>query len=224
MRTTIPDDLAAAFPQSVLDAFVGALRALYDNIPTSDEFAGFDNTCFGLALYRMAPEELRPALRSEGHSLKVRSEDNAWVYELDGVTFSCQRVGSTSDVEIRRAFPRNYRAPLHGMYGNDAMGAWLPFPGLDRDREASSDAPAPLVLAHVGNEEDGLLAAYLCQPRWVENGHIRSWGFAVPLLECSGGTGVASARGGPAPDVPPAEQIGRAAVRRKSRLAEEGAE
>jgi hypothetical protein len=96
--------------------------------------------------------------------------------------------------DIQGAFPRSYKACAQH-YGGQSLFGFM------EEREVES---LPLVLAHMGNNRDGLLAVYLCRPSWVEDGKVRAWEFAYEVFTSNtqrSGTPV----GEHVPDVEPVE-------------------
>ena len=176
MNNDLPDSVATTFIPDLKGALVDALETTYHELPSEDEMPGFDNTLTGLALYRL-PQHWLPQLGDE-FGLEVVHENNALLYRVGDQVFTCQRV-STTATSIRGAFPRSYKAGLHQFFDYQQGQHLFDFMEIDYGNEP------PLVLAHMGNREDGLLGAYLCRPGLVQDGKVLSWEFAHPLLEPS---------------------------------------
>ena len=172
MNTELPEELALVFTPERLDSLLDGLEAAYERVPSRDEVPGFNNVLVGQSLYWLPGFSLPEHAADEG--LELAEEANALLYRLGGVVFSCQRVSDTV-TDIQGAFPRSYKACAQYHRGQSQFE-------FMEERRAES---LPLVLAHMGNNRDGLLAVYLCRPSWVEDGKVRAWEFAYEVFTSS---------------------------------------
>ena len=172
MNTELPDELAQTFTPERLDCLVDGLETTYERVPSREEVPGFNNVLVGQSLYWLPGFSLPEHAADEG--LELAEEANALLYRLGGVVFSCQRVSDTV-TDIQGAFPRSYKACAQYHRGQSQFE-------FMEERRAES---LPLVLAHMGNNRDGLLAVYLCRPSWVEDGKVRAWEFAYEVFTSS---------------------------------------
>ena len=177
MNNNLPSELASSFNQPRLDALVEGLDLAYDHLPSRDEVPGFDNTLVGQSLYRLPRHWLLETAGELGVKL-ADENNNALLYQVGGEVFSCQRVASTA-MDIRGAFPGSYKACLQ-YYREYRKGQGV-FDFMENDYGGNP----PLVLAHMGNQRDGLLAVYLCRPSVVVDGNVRAWEFAYEVLGAS---------------------------------------
>ena len=204
MNTDLPRPLASTFSPNLCSALLEGLEAAYEELPSRAEMPGFDNTVAGQAIYR-SPHHWLPELAAE-FDLEVIHENNALLYRVGSHLFTCQRVSSFT-ADIRSAFPRSYKAGLREFHEYHRGQMHFDFARRDHGKQP------PLVLAHMGNRDDGLISAHLCRPATVEQGQIRSWEFAYELLGAE--TETAPILSGES--VPTVEQIAEPKVRRRRR-------
>ncbi len=174
MDTELPPEVASTFSPALVDALLEGLESVYDELPTSAEMPGFDNTLAGQAIYRL-PQHWLPELAGE-FGVEVVHENNALIYRVGSQVFTCQRVADTAQ-SIRGVFPRSFKACLQYFHDYNLGQMYFDF------MEVNYDVDPPLVLAHMGNRKEGLIGAYLCSPSIVEEGKIRGWAFAYELLK-----------------------------------------
>jgi hypothetical protein len=169
MDTSLPTELTSTFTSEILTRLVQGLEVAYERVPSRDEVPGFNNVLEGLSLYWLPGHSLPEYTGDMG--LKRLDDATALLYQINGVVFSCQRVAHTVN-DIRHAFPQSYKACAQYHRGQ----AQFEF------MEGQLSESLPLVLAHMGNPRDGLLAVYLCRPSWVEDGNVCAWEFAFEVL------------------------------------------
>ena len=169
MNTELPEELALTFTPERFGSLLDGLETAYERVPSRDEVPGFNNVLVGQSLYWLPGYSLPEHAADAG--LELAEEANALLYRLGDVVFSCQRVGQAV-TDIQRAFPRSYKACAQYNRGQSQF----------EFMEEHPTESLPLVLAHMGNNRDGLLAVYLCRPSWVEDGKVRAWEFAYEVL------------------------------------------
>ena len=198
------------FTDPIVASLVAALKRAYDTVCEGHEPSrGFNEQTFGYCLYHVAAHELETEAMGLGPEVEVEAGRPLFRLRVGEYLLGCHRVGHRAIQDITRCFP-----------GNDGAAPalietqlWLPGmePRLERARN--------LVLAHLGNTEEGLVAVYLCVPSREEKDKIAEWGFTHLLW--SVGETLATKPTPMTMPVEPEEVIDEPTIRRKQR--EEGA-
>jgi len=198
------------FTDPIVAGLVAALKRAYETACEEHHPArGSNEQTFGFCLYHYAAHELEAEAQGLGPEVEVEAGRPLFRLRVGDYVLGCHRVGHSAAQDISKCFP-----------GNDCAAPaliekqlWLP--GM----EPRLDLARQLVLAHLGNTEEGLEAVYLCVPSREEKDKIAEWGFTHQLWAV--GQVLAT---GPSPmtmTVEPEEVIDEPTIRRKQR--EEGA-
>jgi len=171
--------LEATFPPEIIKYLVEALTEAYE--VTDERYApqyGHDAMTFGLMLYK-----------SKVHFLKKLAEQHEWIrivnygacfrFEINGYTLATHRIGDSVNEDVASLFPGNKTAApkLATKNKNQLL---LPFP--DDGRQDGTDVYDDsgcrnLILADIGNPEDGFCMLYLNVPIDVSpDGRVGKWG------------------------------------------------
>lgn len=157
------------FTRKVTDRLVSALRGAYDtacehHVPNQ----GSNEVTFGFNLYHHAVHEL---VQTEDGDLGIRLLSRHPTFRLAVGDFElcCHRVGYSAGEDIRYAFPKNEGAACTMVESQ----LWLP----TMAPAASVQQARKLVIAHLGNADDGLGAIYLCIADRTDGERIVSWAF-----------------------------------------------
>lgn len=163
---------------------------------------GANQYTFGYDLYHYVVHEIKEGIQADPLGFQVVPEKNALLFrlKLGEFTLGCHRVGRTEADDINTHFPNNGGAILH-MVPNPYLPGLLPEVNQLRN----------VVLAHMGNPDDGLCAAYLCFPIQAEGGHISQWAYSLELHRLRRPETLATL----ANTTPSAHEIPPAAFRRK---------
>ena len=166
------DTFGSTFTRNLTDRMLAALARAYEtacehHVPKR----GSTEQMFGFNLYGFALHELVQEFGGPGGVVRVKSERPMFRLLANDYEIACHRVGQRATQDILTCFPNNEGA-LHTMH---EVQLWLQGVdlGLDKARK--------LVLAHLGNDEDGFEAAYLCFPGSTAKQKITSWAHAHPL-------------------------------------------
>ncbi len=199
------------FTEPVKASLVEALTTAYNSACSMhDPAIGCNDMTFGYNLYHFIVFEVRGASGSQEPQLFQTTYSNqTFRVQVGSYELAVHRVGQTAQDDIWTSFPNNDKAVT-------TMVNAPYLPGLEPDLQSSRS----VVLAHMGNPEDGLCAAYLCFATRQSNDRISEWGFALPILETGTGTIV------PPDDGPlvPEEAIDPVQVRLRGRSRETGAQ
>jgi hypothetical protein len=166
----------STFSGSVQRSLVRALTIAYsDACQDHHPDSGGDEQLYGLSVYKYSIHriaevaELSPAVFT---SVVMRPEFRVVAGQYE---FCCHRVGRTAGEDILRSFPNN----------DGAAAKMIQIPYLPGCEPVIAEL-RKLVLAHMGNVEDGLQAVYLCFPVREENGRIVEWGYAEEIYRAEG--------------------------------------
>lgn len=162
-----------------------------------------DPNTVGTDLYRISGNMLTEMAEQRPDLLEVVELHPGFRHRAGGFDLYCHRVANTRD-DIWTSFPNSEAKVV-------SQCATYFLPGMEPDLDAGSD----VVLAHMGNERDGLLSAYLCIPVRSDDGQIE-WGYAKEIFSREAGEVPASST---LPDEPPPapEDVEPAVVRRRVR-------
>jgi|GEM_PF-1516653 len=198
-----------AFDSEVGGALFDALnRAYLAACEKHDPHEGSNEQTFGYSIYHFAVFRLLQLARSEASRLRVLSVTPSFRFGVDDFEVACHRVGSSEHQSIWESFPNGENA-AHTMLEESL---WLPGMGPSR----ALDDARKLVLAHLGNHEDGLRALYLCAPGKTKGTEITQWAFAEPLFVA----GAITVAANDATDLVPIEETAEVVVKRKVRRIE----
>lgn len=165
--------LRESFTHRALHLLLDVIAQSYATVSESQApYDCFDNQTFGFCLWRASVNMLKKAAYDSPHLLKVTKSAPEFVMQVGEYELATYRVASHGNADIMHSFPSS----------NGAVRTMLPnsyLPGLEPDiREAKR-----VILAHMGNAQDLLGAAYLCIPTSLGNDdRISEWGFALPVL------------------------------------------
>jgi hypothetical protein len=116
---------------------------------------------------------------------------------------ACHRVGLSEKEDIWSSFPTNDGAAQTMV----ERQLWLPRVGKD----AGIERARKLILAHMGNADDGLRAVYICVPGKTKGGLIMAWAFCRLIWKAKEATQSAEE----SREIAPEETIADPIVRRK---------
>lgn len=196
------DVFFSTFTPSLNALLVDALAAAYEtacehHVPKS----GSTEQMFGFNLYGFAVHELATAAKGSGDALRLKSRQPTFRLLAGDYEIACHRVGRHASDDIDGCFPNNEGA-VQEMH---EVQLWLN--GVDLGLEKARK----IVLAHLGSDEDGFQAAYLCFPGATAKQKISSWAYSHPLWVKEQSATRTSANAAPLPD----EHIEEAKPRRR---------
>lgn len=204
-RMSPGEQFFTTFTPAVSALLVAALRRAYDttcehHVPDD----GSTEQMFGFNLYGFAVHQLVHSAESSDGLIEVKSRQPTFRLAANGYEIACHRVGHQASEDILTCFPKNEGA-VHKMH---EVQLWLPQVDLQLEKARK------LVLAHLGNDQDGFEAAYLCFPGSTAKQRITSWAHAHPLWVKDQNVSPTSAA---ASDRVPEERIEEATPRRRSK-------
>ena len=160
--------LPKALSEERLDAFVEALAITYAECQARfDRSIGFDSQTFGQMIYKSSWFHLDQVAGIDGRIGVVR-DGNGFELDIDGVRLHPFKVGHRAN-DIFDRLPSN-ELVFELMASQNVYQLSL-LPDLQ---------PQMLVLAHVGNPEDGLCAVYVAAPI-IRDGGVKDWAFVVRI-------------------------------------------
>ncbi len=167
----LPEGFEETFGPSIRAYLLDALVRAYNSVCEHHRpELGFDESTFGYNLYRLVVFELSQSAKQSSGLYTVKTRTPRFRLQASHFEVGCYRVGRSATEDIWTSFPGN----------DDAAPAlleqqlWLP----NVEKESSIKKAKNLILAHLGNFEDGLGAVYLCVPSRVERDRIAGWAFA----------------------------------------------
>lgn len=203
----------SAFPASLCNSLVGALDEAYQEVGSShDPDRGWNNFTFGTNVWAIAQFQLQKLAREPQWGLVEEPDIHRVTFARDGLHLSCYKVGFSADEDIHSCFPNNQNAAKRLVRNNQQYDLF--------GETYQEGAPVDLVLAHLGNSERGLEAAYLCVPSAIgADERISEWAFAHLLWRRDARVAIEPAGSALAVEVP----IDRPAIRLKiARAADHG--
>ncbi len=194
---------ASTFSVAIRNELTDALAAAYATATElHDPKRGSNESTFGYGLYHYSIHEICARV---GDRMTVVSRQPSFRFRVGDYELACHRVGTSEREDICQSFPNAENAA----YTMCEAQLWLPgmggSPGLQQARR--------LVLAHMGNAEDGFRAAYLCIPGETDGTRIVRWAFADPIW--TAGQSVEDNGLHLADNEVPEESVGEPVVRRK---------
>lgn len=194
--------------------FRDALERAYDNACENHHPSrGSNEMTFGFDVYHFAVHELTSAAERSGGALRIISRFPTFRLGANDYELACHRVGTHADENIDTAFPNNDNAAC------TMVQAQLWLPGVDR--AAGIEKARKVVIAHLGNPEDGLGAIHACIPGKTVGDRIAGWAVTQRMWHSDDGRSfdaIASA------SPPPAEVIEVPVVRRKRKRTDKSEE
>lgn len=198
-----------AFGPEIVDALIEALSKAYLTAQDLyDATRGSNNSTFGTGVYHHAVFELQKVAEDSENCIVTSLIANTFRMERGHFVIACHKVGEYETDNILSSFPQNYK-PKHDADFNPNQLAieFKEFEPIDEEQSVSSE----LVLAHMGNPEQGLCAIYLCRPRYSADNEIE-WDYTRLLWTKSAATAAAPVR---TYDIPQEEKSPKPQVRRK---------
>lgn len=204
--TALIPDIQSAFSTSVIDAIIEALHQAYlTACEQHDPPSGSDMATFGYCLYRFACFRLT-AMAQLLEGVENQTKGQLFRLGIGDFEVGCHRVGSSEYDDIQESFPHNDNS------------AWtLGFPEIPLFPEMERVRPG-IIIAHMGNPDDGLCAVYLAVPGEVSQGRIRSWRY-TQLIWSRQVTVAPSVQS--EPERPAPVEVNEAPIKRKTRLPDE---
>jgi hypothetical protein len=162
---------ALAFGPEAQDLLVRALRRAYETVcEHHDPARGADAQTFGFCAYKYAAFEIDREAKTNTKAITVSSRNPIFRFVIGGFELACHRVGDSEHDDIAVSFPGNNGAVVQMIEEQ----LWLD--NVPRG-QALTDARS-VVLAHMGNPEDGLRAVYLCIAEEAKDGRISRWAYS----------------------------------------------
>ena len=158
-----------AFDATPRELLIPALRAAYGTACEHHEPSrGGDGQTFGFCLYKYAAFEIA-RVAGENPELTVTCRNPVFRFAVGPFELACHRVGDSEYDDISNCFPGNDGAVTR-MIEEQLWLAHVPrSQGLQEARR--------VVLAHMGNPDDGLRAVYLCIPERAKDDRIAAWAY-----------------------------------------------
>lgn len=198
----------ATFVPAAVQPIIGALKRAYTTASElHDPERGSNEVTFGFNLYQFAVHELRKEASLKTTALRVISVGPMFRLAIGEFELACHRVGRSARQDIRSSLPNNDGAAW------TMVEEQLCLPGL----EETYDLPKArkVVIAHLGNPDDGLGAIYLCIAGRTDGERITSWAYTHPIWHLHDQDDRAAPVAPPPPDKPADEVIAPPAVRKK---------
>jgi hypothetical protein len=173
LRNEIPDEIR--------NLFINAVQKAYDTaIDAYDTATGSNNSTFGHDLYWFCVHELKATAEPEESPIELIRERPDFRLRIGSCILACHRVGTDPGQDIATSFPNNNRAAGQLARSNFIQ---MVLPGFENDGPSTCRGIDELniVLAHIGNPNDGVCSIYLCVPIHEENGRIMNWGHSELL-------------------------------------------
>lgn len=170
-------------------------RAYRDACDSRAQFAGANEVTFGTEVYHFAKHEIGQVAEQTKLVTILDDEEPKFRFGAAKYVLACHKVGRRADDDIHASFPR-----ARGATSMVEEQMTLPGVVVAMDRKAVK-AVTRVVLAHMGNHEEGLCAVYLCVAAGgAEDEKIRGWAHA----ECLWKRGPADAAAAETPKTPTA--------------------
>ncbi len=198
----------ATFTPAAVQPIIAALKRAYlTACELHDPDRGSNETTFGFNLYEFAVHEFRNEADPKKNRLRVISSRPVFRLGIGEFELACHRVGRSAKQDIRASMPNNDGAAC-------TMVEQLLLPGMAE----IFDLPKArkVVIAHLGNPEDGMGAVYLCIAGHTDGERITSWAYTHPIWNV-GDEDAVETPAAPPPDKPADEVIAPPAVRKKPR-------
>lgn len=205
MKTEPGPDYQRTFTTSTKELLVTAVVEAYRTAEEHyDTSRGSNTRTFGFGLYNYNVHELCRAANASAGTVMILRRYPSFRLQVDAYEIACYKVGTSCSQDIWSSFPGNQGA---------APALVREQPSLFPEFEPSMESPGKLVLAHLGNPEDGLEALYLCAPTETDGRRITGWAFVDPLWQKEN---IASLMTAPVRERVPAEPVTEPEVRPKT--------
>lgn len=177
MLGTPPTKFFTTFNDEVLPLLLEAVAGAYNEAGECYAIApNADANTYGTDLYRFAGHRLTRMAGQHPELMSVVREHPSFIHRVGDYELICHRVAKEASANIWNSFPNPNTEGVQ-------RGVALFLPGL----EPNLNEVTRLVLAHIGNQEDGLCAAYICFPLANASGGIE-WGYVQELYRKHGET------------------------------------
>lgn len=172
MISSAPDRFIRAFTPELQGLLVRAIKDTYHEACEAHAVApNSDSVTFGTSLYRFAGHRLSRLAEEHPEHIALVREHPSFLHRVGQYDLFCHRVAKRSDANIWTSFPN----PKTESY---QRGVTLFLPGMEPGLEDVNH----VVLAHMGNDEDGLYSVHLCIPIKDSVGGIE-WGYTHELYQ-----------------------------------------
>jgi hypothetical protein len=169
--------------QALAEAIVGKIHQAYSvNYDYYDPSVGHDAMTFGLMVYKSKVHFLSQ-LEEEYEDVKILSRHPYFCMKVKNYRVSTYCAGRSDECDIEVAFPLNRtRAALITNHNEKQLK--LPFPECEEPDDSQCEE---VVLADIGNHENGLVQLFLGVPiKTNDEGRIIRWGTILPLWQNDG--------------------------------------
>lgn len=200
------NEFLVTFNNIVCNELIEALDTAYmDAVEVYRPECGSNALTFGVDVYAFACKRLGGIAEEEGSDVLLQSRGPSFRFRVGEFELGCHKVGRSAQEDIWNSFPGN-RGGVRTLIENQESFEFV------KDEEVSGKK---FILAHMGNHEDGLCAAYICQPKRLDkNGQVAEWEFVYELWKRGQGDGFRKTK--PFERLP-AESVENPVLRRKSR-------
>lgn len=205
-----PGDLFnSTFTQAAVQPLVAALKRAYLTASElHDPERGSNETTFGFNLYQFAVHELRKAAGATNTPLRIISSGPIFRLAIGEFELACHRVGRNARQDIHSSLPNNDGAACTMVEQQLWLAGMAEVFDLPKARK--------LVIAHLGNPDDGLGAIYLCIAGRADGERITSWAYTHQIWHADSEDAIAPTSV-PTSDKPADEVIPQPTVRKKPR-------
>lgn len=162
------------FTEEIVAEYVGALGVAYDaTAERHDPHEGSNNETFGVTVYHFKVKRLTEAFRDGSLGVTCRKVNNAFRMFVGPYIVGCYRVGESEQDDISSSFPGNEGAAAELVESQLWLCGVPKTQGVERAKK--------LVIAHLGNPDEGLRAIYLCVPGRMRGDRICEWAYTSLL-------------------------------------------
>ncbi len=167
----------SSFDPGTLELLIDSLHESYRTVAESNVAElGFNSQTFGFSLYHVSVNNLIRAAQLNPEKIRILSQYPRFRLAIGDYEVGAYRVGEYPDDDILTSFPRS-----DGATKRIELTPFLP--GMDQPDLLSAKH---IILAHMGNPDDLLCAAYLCIPTSLgDDFRISEWGFVHPIFSAS---------------------------------------
>ena len=159
----------ATFAVRLEQPLLRALRGAYgEACEQYGSYEGGNESTFGTNVYNFVIHELDLASKNDPF-VEITKRAPLFRFTAGAFELCCHRVGHSETDDIRTHFP-NGKGATTMVSGQMSLGFNEAGPDLKEARR--------LVVAHMGNHEDGLCAVYLCIGKTADEEHIKEWAYA----------------------------------------------
>lgn len=161
-----------------------AIRLAYDHAnETHTPEYGDDKHTYGTTVWRYVTKKIKTELSYHLDILRVSEKNNRLKVQIGNLNIGFNKVGHTGKEDINKSFPNNMNNVYEMALDQESQLSFFDMEVTEEKVETEITELKNIIIAHMGNSEDGLCALYLCFPIYDKEEKIVKWARTMKIWD-----------------------------------------